>query len=127
MNSAIQRPAEHDRERMFGNNALLGFNRGICEIHAGGVMGDRAGVEQFQRNAVGEHAPTADQPRVEKIKPFVARPRDLSVFVGDKNSIALIERKLRRPYLDLKRHWSTAVTGGDVRTTDPARPPNAQP
>jgi hypothetical protein len=61
-------------------------------------------TQQFPGFAVGKDGPAADNPRIEEIKAFFARPIDLPVFLADQHCLTLVDGDLRRADLDLDRH-----------------------
>src|SRR6185312_6085035 len=104
VDATVDVTAEHQAERVLPDRALLADEVAVCKEDTRGEGGGRAAVEQVPRLAVGIHGPAADHAGVVEVETLLARPVDLTVEFAEEHGVPLMDRELRRPYLDFERH-----------------------
>src|SRR5262249_7466781 len=97
--SADRQPDGARRDR-----AVFSWNGLVGQEDACGMVVDGTAVQQFPRFTIGVNRPIADNPRVKKVHPFLARPGDLPVRLADEHRLTLVDRDLGRTDLNFKRH-----------------------
>src|SRR5262249_1641336 len=104
VHAAADRSAENKAQRALRDDAIHGGDPSIGEINARSVVSDGATIKQVPGFAVGEDGPTADDARVEEIKPLLAWPADLPVRFAYQHCLALVDGDLVRADLNLEWH-----------------------
>ena len=104
MHAAVNVTAEHQAECVLRDRALLGVDVAVCKKDARGDACGRAAVEQVPWLAVGVHCPAADHAGVVEVETLLARPVDLTVGLAEEHRVPLMDRELRRAYLNFERH-----------------------
>jgi hypothetical protein len=100
--SAIDRTADGQLERMRRNTALFGRDVGIGQEYARGKMEKITAVEKLPRQAIRVDHPVADQSRVKEKQPQCRGKWNLPVPIRDQHAVSLVDRDLRGAYCDLK-------------------------
>ncbi len=99
-----QGAADHQAEAACGNGAGLRDEGPVDEEDLRRVVGDVAAVQQVPLFSVGVELPAGNHAGVRGVQPFVRRPSDLAVLLGDEDAVALIDRQARRADRDLDGH-----------------------
>src|ERR1700730_10664320 len=109
VHAAINPSADGKAERTRRNDTRLRRERTVRKEDARRVISDGAAIQQLPRFSIGVDGPTADNARIDEVKPPFAWPIDLSVWITDKDGLALVNRDLRRTDLDLERHCNALL------------------
>ena len=104
VHAAADRSADGEAERARENWTVFREKGLVGKEDACRVVADGTAVQQLPRLAVGVNRPTADDPRIKKVKTLFARPIDLPVRLADEDRLALMDGDLRWTNLNLERH-----------------------
>jgi hypothetical protein len=86
------------------NCSLLGGNGSIDQANPHRVMRNVCEIEQIPALAVSPDLPTAEQACIEEVQTFVAGRMNLTVVLGNKRAIALVDDGVGRTNCNFKRH-----------------------
>ena len=84
--------------------AVLCNDSRVCHKYIGGEVSDRPGVQELPVIAVCVDLPGTDDPRIPDKEPALCRPSDLSVEIGDQQTMTLIDGQQRRADSNFERH-----------------------
>jgi hypothetical protein len=102
--SLADRPAQLQQQRPGLDPAILGDDPRVGHKHIRGEVGDRARVQELPVIAICVDLPGTDDPDIPDKKPAFCRPSDLSVEIGDQQTMTLIDGQQRRADSNFERH-----------------------